>query len=103
MQVPGMIDVYTKYHDKGLEIISVYIWERGGDAVATVKAFVEEEKLPWIIVSEELSVKAGHPSIGGFYGIQGVPTFVLVDKEGKIIVPAHHGDQWKAKLTEIFE
>jgi thiol-disulfide isomerase/thioredoxin len=100
MQIPGMIETYEKYRNKGLEIISVYVWERDSDPVASVKNYVAEKKLPWLILSEALTVKAGQPPYGDFYGIGGVPTFVLVDKEGKILPT--DSDEWKAKLAEIF-
>jgi len=103
MQIPGMLEAYKKYHDKGLEIISVYVWERIADfdeAAASIRRFVEEEKLPWLILAEPLTAKAKQPEYGEFYGIEAVPTFVLVDKEGKIL-PSDDGG-WEAKLAEIF-
>jgi len=100
MQIPDLLEAYNKYKDKGLEIVSVYMWERGADPVATVKQSVEEDKLPWIILSEALTVKAGQPEYQN-YGIRGVPTIVLVDKEGKIMPLAR--ENWKKKLAEIFE
>jgi len=103
MQIPGMLEAYKKYHDKGLEIVSVYVFERSPDPVASVQKTVEEEKLPWIVLSEALTEKAKQPLYGEFYGIQGVPTLVLVDKAGKIMMPVTHGDEWQAKLAEIFK
>ena len=103
MQIPGMLEAYKKYKDKGLEIVSVYIEENASDPVAAVKKDVEEEKLPWIILSEELTKKAGQPGYREFYSMKGVPTMVLADKEGKIMIPSTHGDEWKAKLAEIFK
>ena len=97
--IPGLLEAYKKYHDKGLEIVSVYIWEEEPNAVATVKRFVEQEKLPWVILSESLTAKAGQPPQGDAFGIQGIPTIALVDKEGKII--ALH-DDYKQKLREAF-
>ena len=102
-QIPGMREAYEKYKDKGLEIVSVYMAEHTPDPVATVKAAVEEEKITWIVLSEALTARAGQPIFGQFYAIPGFPTFVLTNKEGKIIMPASHGDEWKAKLAEIFE
>ena len=120
-EIPGMLEAYQNYHDKGFEIISVYIWEHGADPVDTVRRHVEKEKLPWIILSEALTVKEGEGdkslwgSIaalakpakpqpqGEYYGIEGVPTMLLVNKEGKIIMTDARGDALQAKLAEIFK
>ena len=102
--IPGMLEAYEKYHDKGFEIVSVYIWEDGPNAVSTVRRFVEREKLPWIILSESLTVKAGQPPQGEAFGIEYVPTMVLVDKEGKIIAIFSPDDyDYKQKLRKAFE
>ena len=98
MQIPGMLEAYVKYHDKGFEIVSVYIWEQEPNAVATVKRVVEQEKLPWIILSESLTAKTEPPQ-GEAFGIQGVPTMVLVNKEGKIIAL---GPQYRQELIKVF-
>lgn len=103
LEVPGMLEAYEKYHDKGFEIVSVYIGQREDDPVAVVKKHVEEKKLPWIIISEELSKQAKLPEFGAAYGIMGIPTMVLVDKDGKIIMMNARGSQLQTKLAEIFE
>jgi thiol-disulfide isomerase/thioredoxin len=103
MEVPGMLEAYKKYKDKGLEIVSVYVFQREADPVATVKEFVAEEKLPWIILSEALTEKAKQPKQGEYYAIQGVPTMVLVDKEGKVIMSEARGKALQNKLAEIFK
>ena len=103
MQIPDMLEAYARYHDKGFEIVSVYMWQSEPDPAATVKEYVKEKGLPWIIISEELSKQAKHPEFRDFYNITGVPTFVLVDKEGKMMMPITHGDNWKAKLAEVFQ
>ena len=121
-EIPGMLDAYEKYHDKGLEIVSVYIWEQN-DPVATVKKHVEKEKLPWMIISEALTVRESETAEktalgsvlealtrkpkpqkqGEFYAIKGVPTMLLVDQEGKIILTEARGGTLKTKLVEIFD
>jgi len=99
MQIPGMLEAHKQYHDKGFEIVSVYIGEEEPNAVATVRRAVEQDKLPWIIISESLTAKAGQPPQGEFYGIQGVPTILLVDKEGKIIAI---GTNYERELKKLF-
>ena len=96
--IPEMLEAYEKYHDKGFEIVSVYILEDEWDAVATVRRFVEQEKLPWVILSESLTIKGGQPSQRATFGIQRVPTKVLVDKEGKII---GFDDDYKRELRKL--
>ena len=103
MEIPGMLEAYKKYHDKGLEIVSVYIFDRVADPVPLIKEMVEEEKLPWIILSEALTEKAGQQPHGASYGLSSVPTMVLVDKEGKIMMVEARGPDLKTKLAEIFE
>ncbi|MDR3233900.1 MAG: TlpA family protein disulfide reductase [Planctomycetaceae bacterium] len=97
-EIPGMLEAYKKYHGKGLEIVSVYVW----DKLDEVKKVVKEEKLPWIIVSEELTEKSGGEPQGKFYGIKGVPTMLLIGKDGKVIADNARGETLQKKLAELF-
>jgi thiol-disulfide isomerase/thioredoxin len=108
--LPDMLEAYKKYHDKGLEIVSIYIGQNEPDPVATVKESVEKEKLPWIIISEALTEKAGQPKQSEYYRVDGVPNIMLMGKEGKIIMfnrfsgmGGTHPDGLNAKLAKIFE
>jgi len=102
-EIPGMLEAYEKYHDKGLEIVSIYIWEQDPNAVATVQRIVAQEKLPWLIISESLTEKSGQPPQGKSFGIQGVPTMLLVDKEGKVLVAEARGARLQQELKKLFE
>ena len=99
-EIPGMLEAYEKYHDKGLEIVSVYVWE--GDN-AGIKRAVEQEKLPWTIISEPLTEEAGAPSQAATFDINGVPTMLIVDKEGKVFATEVRGAALKRMLTELFD
>ena len=103
MEIPGMLEAYKKYHDKCFEIVSIYIWERGADPVAAIKEHVEHSKLPWIIISETLTQRAGQPEYRESFAITGVPMMLLVDKTGKIIMTNARGEALQARLAEIFE
>jgi thiol-disulfide isomerase/thioredoxin len=100
-EIPGMLEAYKKYHDKGLEIVSVYLWDRG--KVEDSKKAVEEEKLPWLVVSETYTQEAKQPAQGAFYGIEGVPTMLLIDKEGKVVETEFRGEKLQKKLAELFK
>ena len=99
-EIPGMSEVYEKYRDKGFEIVSVYIWERGGNE--GIRRFVEQEKLPWIIISEPLTENAGLPPQGERLGVPSVPTMLIVDKEGNVHATNTRGEKLKTELKKLF-
>ena len=98
-EIPDMLEAYDKYHDKGFEIVSFYICEDEQNAVATVKQFVEERKLPWVILTESFTGHAGLGLYRKLYGIGSFPKMVLVDKEGKVIAL---GNDYKEELRKVF-
>jgi thiol-disulfide isomerase/thioredoxin len=98
-ELPGLKEAYQKYHDKGLEIVSIYVW----DKLDNVKKFVESEELSWVIISEELSKQANLPEQGKTFAIEGVPTIFITDKEGKVISTEARGANLQTKLAEIFD
>ncbi|MDR3183506.1 MAG: TlpA family protein disulfide reductase [Planctomycetaceae bacterium] len=97
-ELPGEKEAYEKYHDKGLEIVEIYV----RDKLAASKQLIETEKLPWILLSEELAKNAGQPEYSETFAVQGVPTMFLVGKDGKIILTNARGDVLQKKLAEIF-
>ena len=99
MQIPGMKAAYEKYKAKGFEIVSVYI----SDELDNVKKAVEEEKLPWIVLSEELTEKAGRMPQGQFYNVSSVPTMLLIDKDGKVLTTEVRGPALETKLAELLD
>ena len=101
-EIPGMLDAYNNYHDRGLEIVSVYIWEHEPEAVETVKQFVKKEKLPWTILSESLTIKADQQPQGEYFEIKSVPTMYLVGKDGKIISSRARGATLQRQLKKLF-
>jgi len=100
-EIPGMLEAYEKYRGKDFEIVSVYVWERG-DHNEDIQKMVDQEKLPWLIISEPLTKKAGMPPQGRFFGIDGVPTMLLVDKEGKVLTSEARGATLKRELQKLF-
>lgn len=102
-EIPGMKEAYKKYHDKGFEIVSIYVFEQGTGSLASLKEHVTHSDLPWIIISETLTEKAGQPTYKTSFGIHGVPKMLLVDKTGKIMMTDARGEHLQTQLAEIFE
>ena len=57
-----------------------------------------EEGLPWpqFLASKELS-----KAVGDLYGITAIPTFLLVDAEGRIVFSGHSSGELEARLEKL--
>lgn len=96
--IPHWKEVYQKYHDKGFDILSVSDDNRWKDWTRAM----DEEKMPWQQVDDRFSRKNMPADVGTLYMTTFIPFYVLLDKEGKILV--YTGDEAKidAKLKEVF-
>ena len=75
-EIPGMVGVYGKYRDKGVEIIGVSL-DRGG--WNDVNPFLKRLNITYPVV-------VGNDALAEAYGgIEAIPTTFFVDKKGKII------------------
>ena len=75
--IPHMKEAYAKYKDK-MEILGIDC----RDTEAKWKSAVDEHQLPWLQVrcpDEQLQV------LGQQYQIEGFPTKVIIDPEGKLV------------------
>jgi peroxiredoxin len=94
---PNLKIQYKLYKDKGFEIISVSV---DNDRKSWLKA-ISDDALPWIQVSD---LKAFKSEAVRSYGIGGVPSFFLIDRDGKIIANTNlQGASLNKKLAEIFK
>lgn len=78
--LPVLKELYTSYHPSGkLEILGVSL---DRDEAEWLKA-LEEEELPWIQIRDQRE-EPYNP--GDVYGITAIPTTLLIDREGKIVM-----------------
>ncbi|MEX2187717.1 MAG: TlpA disulfide reductase family protein [Pirellulales bacterium] len=78
-ELPNVKANYEKYHDKGFDVVGISLDENR----EKLEAFLEKEGTKWTQLFEE---GAGwkHP-VAVHYGIQGIPTVILVDQQGKVV------------------
>lgn len=92
---PKVKQLYTAYHEKGLEIISVSL---DTERDAWVNA-MEKHALSGVQVS---SLKGQYDPIATYYGVEQMPAMILIDREGKnagVVVP----EKLDEKLAELFD
>lgn len=92
-EIPNMKKLYEKYHDQGFEIVGLSL-DRDRD---DLDKFLEARKLPWIILHDQEN-EGQHPAATE-YGIFGIPTMMLVGKDGKVLDIHARGE----KLAELLE
>jgi peroxiredoxin len=91
--------MYEKYHDKGLEIVSIF-----GDDVSACRKMVKEKGINWITLSEELTKKANLSPLGKVYSINVIPTIFIVDKGGKVLSSRDlRGMELKKEMAKLFD
>jgi len=94
---PNLKTQYQLYKDKGFEIISVSL---DTDKKSWLKA-INDDGLTWLQVSD---LKGYRSEAVQSYGIGGVPSFFLIDRDGKIIANTNiQGAPLNQRLAEIFK
>lgn len=97
-EIPALIDLHEKYHDKGLVIIVIH-----DDSMSSIKELEkkierltkerwEGKKIPFAVALDgggECKIEGTELTVRGAttaaYGIQGWPEKVLIDKKGKVV------------------
>ncbi len=73
-EMPLFEEVYEKYREKGFEVLAVST----DSSKEAVTDFVKKYKLKFTVLFDDANV-------ANIYGIQGLPTSFLIDREGKIV------------------
>lgn len=91
-EIPNLKAIYTKFADKGLEIISISIDKKEADWVKAM----EQEQLPWPSFIDPSGM------IFDKYLGKVVPTMFILDSTGKVLYDDLRGEGLAKKLDEIF-
>ena len=95
---PNLVNIYNKYHDKGLEIIGVSLdgFRQEDPKAAWVKA-IADDKLTWPQVS---NLQYFGP-IANMYNVKSIPASFILDSEGKIVAKRLRGQALEEKIAEL--
>lgn len=91
--IPYLKDLWTKYRDKGFEIISISL--DGGETVW--KKALDQEKMPW------KQLLAAGSCVDQLYCVSQIPHLLLLDSQGRIIAINIRGKQLEEKLEELLK
>ncbi len=96
MENPNVVKVYNKYHDKGLNIISVSL-DKDGQKDRWIKA-IEDDKLTWNHIS---NLKFWNEPIAKMYNVRSIPATFLLDENGVIIAKNLRGKALENKIASL--
>lgn len=90
--MPHLKEIYKAYKRKGLNVVGVNVWERRHE---DFEKGVKELDLPWPMI-HTMERKATDT-----YGVAGIPTILLINPDGQIVVRTHNGDEVVSKVKEV--
>ncbi|WP_299208497.1 TlpA disulfide reductase family protein [uncultured Dokdonia sp.] len=96
MENPNVVRVYNKYHDKGLNIISVSL-DQPGQKQRWLGA-IEKDQMDWYHVS---NLQFWNDPIPRSYGVRAIPATFLLDETGTIIAKDLRGQALENKIAEL--
>lgn len=93
--LPEMKRIYGKFHSRGVEFFSVSF----DTDKAAWKGMIERNGITWPQVSELKKWK--ETKVSAAYGVKWIPSMILLDKEGKVVLRTVLKDKLEKKLTEL--
>ena len=93
---PNVVAIYNDYKDKGFDVLGVSLDRRKEDWLKAI----EDDKLTWTQVSD-LNYWKNEASKA--YGINAIPSNLLLDKNGIIIEKNIRGEELRTKISELLD
>jgi thiol-disulfide isomerase/thioredoxin len=88
---------YAKWHAKGFEVVGVSLDEDRD----TLEQFVKAREIPWPILYEEPGGPDWRHPLATYYGITGIPTVVLIGRDGNVITLDARGRKLGVALEKL--
>lgn len=92
-EIPNVKNVYKKYHDQGLEIISISL----DRSVDPLKRFIKEKDLSWHHIFDEGG------KIASKYGVRGIPHMIVVGHDGEVFASNVRGSMVGAMVERAIK
>ncbi len=93
-ELPNVKKNYAAYHHKGFDVVGISLDE---DRQA-LEGFLEKEQNPWVTLHDGAW---NDNAVATYYGIMGIPTVILVDKQGKVVSTRARGPELGKQLEVL--
>lgn len=92
---PNVLKAYNTYKDKNFTVVGISLDTKSENW----KKAIKDDGMPWTELSD---LKGWKNELATYYGIQGIPSTLLIDPKGKIIAINLRGATLNKKLAELF-
>ena len=93
---PNVVAVFNAYKEKGFGVFGISLDQDKGKWLEAI----EKDQLAWPHVSDLLY---WNNSAAKMYAVNSIPANFLVNKQGEIVAKGLHGDDLKAKISELLD
>jgi peroxiredoxin len=97
-ELPNVKKNYKLYHEKGFDVLGISL----DDDVKALKQFIKTKDVPWNnLISSDKEEQGWNNPIAKHYGVSGIPSTILIDKDGKVVALNVRGPElgrWLKKL-----
>lgn len=95
-EIPNILNNYRTYSKAGFDVLAVST----DTDLEKLADFINAENPPWTVLADRHPKNA--QSMARKFGISGIPTFILVGKDGVVIDANCRGERLGKKLKEVF-
>ena len=95
-ELPNLKSLYSEFRSQGLEIVSIGLDEE--DHLEKARVFIEENDLPWKV---SLSGRGYEDDVAKLYGVNGLPSVWLIDRDGVLRHQDLHGNELRAAVEQM--
>lgn len=97
-EIPNMKAQLERYGPDDFAVVGINLDQTKEDC----QKYVDSEELPWVnLMSENPAERGWDNPMAAYYGINGIPTAILVDREGRVISMGARGDELNQLLEAL--
>lgn len=93
---PNVLAAYNKYKDRDFTVIGISLDDTGDKW----KKAIVDDNMPWTELSD---LKGWKNEVSYYFGIEGIPSNLLIDPSGKIVARDLRGEALGQKLDELLK
>jgi thiol-disulfide isomerase/thioredoxin len=99
-ELPNVVSNYETYRKRGFDVVGVSLDENREQ----LERFIKDREIKWAtILDRDPEAKEGKPTMAEYYGIAGIPTVILVGRDGKVISTNARGPELGLLLAKQFD